>query len=363
MALLVCLTFSVAQAKHALEEGKAELQSIGALAFAPESVLLVADPAAAALFAIDVSAPAGDGTESSGHLRVEDVDKKIAALLGASTEEISIVDLAANQASGTVFLSVSRGRGPAASPALIKVGRDGKLALVSLDKVKHARVELPNAPAAGDTDRRGRSRRQNSITDLAYVDGRVLVAGLSNEEFASTLRSIPFPFEKAADGTGIEIYHGAHGQWETNSPIQTFATLEVGGETSVLAAYTCTPLVQIPVKELKPGAKVKGKTIAELGNRNQPLDMVVYEKDDVRYLLLANSRRGIMRIKTDGVEKVDPILTRVEGGGTDGQSFETISESVGEWQSVDQLDRLDAEHAVVVRRDGDRLHIETLHLP
>jgi len=44
-------------------------------------------------------------------------------------------------------------------------------------------------------------------------------------------------------------------------------------------AYTCTPLVQFAIPDLKPGAKVKGKTIAELGNRNRPLDMIDYQKD------------------------------------------------------------------------------------
>ena len=47
----------------------------------------------------------------------------------------------------------------------------------------------------------------------------------------------------------------------------------------MLAAYTCTPLVKLPVSELKAGAHVKGTTIAELGNRNRPLDMIVYQKD------------------------------------------------------------------------------------
>ena len=36
----------------------------------------------------------------------------------------------------------------------------------------------------------------------------------------------------------------------------------------------------IPLSELKPGNKVKGKTIAELGNRNRPLDMIVYKGKD-----------------------------------------------------------------------------------
>src|SRR5207249_10229880 len=47
--------------------------------------------------------------------------------------------------------------------------------------------------------------RSQSITDMAYVDGKVIVAGLSNEEFASDLRYIPFPFKNAERGTGVQI--------------------------------------------------------------------------------------------------------------------------------------------------------------
>ena len=58
-----------------------------------------------------------------------------------------------------------------------------------------------------------------------------------------------------------------------------------------------------PVTSLKAGEKVHGKTVAELGNRNVPLDMIVYEKDGKQYLLLSNSARGVMKISTDKIEK------------------------------------------------------------
>ena len=74
-----------------------------------------------------------------------------------------------------------------------------------------------------------------AITDLAYVDGKVLIAGLSNEEFASTLRPAPFPF-KTANGAGIEIWHGSHGQIRTQAPIRTFVSYKIKGEENILAA-------------------------------------------------------------------------------------------------------------------------------
>ena len=43
-----------------------------------------------------------------------------------------------------------------------------------------------------------------------------------------------------------------------------------------------------------------GTTIAELGNRNRPLDMIVYKKDGKEFLLMSNNSRGVMKIPTDG---------------------------------------------------------------
>jgi len=186
------------------------------------------------------------------------------------------------------------------------------------------------------------------------------VAGLSNEEFASTLRAIPFPFKTVANGTSVEIYHGAHGRFETRAPIRTFVPFNVGNQPQLLAAYTCTPLVQFPINELKPGAKIKGKTIAELGNRNRPIDMIVYQKGGKDYLLLANASRGVMKVNTDKIENTDGITAPVKDGGTKGLSYETIAD----WTGVDHLDKLDTQNALVLRHGADKSQtLESLPLP
>src|SRR4029434_3876546 len=104
--------------------------------------------------------------------------------------------------------------------------------------------------------------------------------------------------------------------------MRTFVPYSVGHEPQLLAAYTCTPLVQMPLKDLVSGAKVKGKTVAELGNMNRPLDMIAYQKDGKDYLLLANSARGIMKVSTDKIEQVESINEPVKGGGTKGLTYE-----------------------------------------
>ena len=59
---------------------------------------------------------------------------------------------------------------------------------------------------------------------MAFADGKLMIAGLSNEEFASKLRAIPYPFTTAEPGTSVEIFHGNHGQLETRSPAFGSAT-------------------------------------------------------------------------------------------------------------------------------------------
>ena len=60
--------------------------------------------------------------------------------------------------------------------------------------------------------------------------------------------------------------------------------------------------MRIPVSELKAGNKVKGTTIAELGNRNRPLDMIVYTKDGKHFILMANSSRGVMKLTGENLD-------------------------------------------------------------
>jgi hypothetical protein len=359
LALSLFSTLATAEGlKDGMTEGNATFKSMGPLAFGPEGILFVADTKAAAVVAIDT----GDTKAATGDkaLKVEGINAKIAALLGTAANDVLINDVVVNPISRQVYVAVSRGRGPTATPVLVRVKSGGELEVVSLEKVKFSRGQLPDAPVEGVVGEGGRSSnpRQESITDVAFFQDRVLIAGLSNEEFSSTLRAIPFPFKTVANGTSIEIYHGAHGKFETRAPVRTFVPFKVGNEPQLLAAYTCTPLVQIPLTDLKPGAKVKGKTIAELGNMNKPLDMIVYQKDGKDFLLLANSSRGIMKISTDSIEKAESITERV--AGKKGLPYETIES----WKGVEQLDRFGDKNALVLRKgEGTALNLESLPLP
>jgi hypothetical protein len=356
-ALGLAATASAANWTEGMKAGKPEIKSASQLAFGPDGILFVADSKSAAVFAL---ATGDTKAAPAGTLKVEGINQKIAALLGTSADQIAISDMAVNPISRNTYLAVARGRSADATPVLVRVDKTGKLEAVSLDNVKHSKAALPDAPidgVVGDGKRKSNPRTE-SITDIAFLEDRVLIAGLSNEEFASTLRAIPFPFKTVAKGTSVEIYHGAHGAFETRSPIRTFIPFKVGKEQQLLAAYTCTPLVQFPLKDLTPGAKIKGKTIAELGNRNRPLDMIVYQKDGKDYLLMANSSRGIMKIDTAQIEGSESITTKVQD--KQGVTYQTIDS----WTGIDQLDRLDEKNALVVRRnEAGALSLESLPLP
>jgi hypothetical protein len=347
-----------------MTEGKVSLKSAGQLAFGPDGILFVADAKAAAVVAI---ATGDTKAGSSKALKIAGVNQKIAGLLGTTADQIMINDMVVNPVSRNTYVSVSRGRGAESQGLIVLVKADGQLEAMSLDKVKSSRAELPDAPAdavpapaqgQGKGKGGGGSPRQESITDLAFLEDRVLVAGLSNEEFSSTLRAIPFPFKTVANGTSVEIYHGAHGKFETRSPIRTFVPFNVGNQPQLLAAYTCTPLVQFPMSDLKPGAKIKGKTIAELGNRNRPIDMIVYKKGGKDYLLLANNSRGVMKIGTDNIEKAESITDRV--ADKKGLGYQTIDA----WTGVEHLATFDADRALLLRRgEGGALDLEAVALP
>lgn len=330
-----------------LKAGTVELKSTGPLAFGPQGILFVGDPAAATIYAIDTNdremPAAKDGPT------VEGITDKVASLLGTEAKGIQIKDLAVNPLSHTTYLAVARGTGPTAPTVLVKVTPGGALSEFALKDVKFAKAEIPNAAT-------GRSQ-QDVITHLAYYKGQVMVAGMSNEKFASKLRSIPFPFDKTDAGTSVEIYHGAHGAWETRSPVRVFAPYKIGDEDYLLAAYQCTPLVKLPVAGLKPGEKLVGTTIAELGNRNRPLSMIVYQKGGKDYVLMANNARGLMKIPLAGIDKIEGIKDRVADKA--GVEYETVKGKEG----VQKLDAFDKDRAVVlvVTKAGSRL--ETMELP
>ena len=331
-----------------------QMTSIGPLTFGPDGVLFAADTPAATIYALELGDKANGG--APGTQGVDAIDQKIAALLGTDAKEIIVTDLVVHPRTKNAYVSVMRGQGTASKPALLRVDGAGKIEVVSFENLKHTKVTLPNPPNAGTNPQR--DPRQQSITDMAFSDGRLYIAGLSNEEFASKLRSVKYPFATADNGTSVEIFHGNHGQLETRSPVYAFLPYSINNTPHLVAAYLCTPLVKFPVGSLQPGTKVVGTTIAELGNRNRPIDMVLYKKDGREFLLMSNTSRGVMKIPTDGFANAAPITQPVKTE-TGGVAYETVAAMKG----IEQLDLLDGSRTLALSRSDAGLNLVAVALP
>jgi len=331
-----------------------DLASIGPLAFGPDGTLFAADNQNASIVALDLGARAAQGTPGATDL--EALDQKLAALVGTGADQIEITDLAVHPQTRHAYVAAMRGQGSGAAPVLFRVDGAGEITLVGLSSLSYQSVELPNAPEANPDSRR--NPRASLVTDMAFADGRLWVAGLSNEEFASKLRAIPYPFESVDAGTSVEIYHGNHRQLETRSPVNAFVPYAIDGEPYLLAGYTCTPLVKFAIDELAPGQKVRGTTIAEFGAGNRVLDMIVYQKDGQEFLLTTNNSRGVMKIPTNTFADATPITTPVETE-TGGVPFETVTGMSG----ILQLDKLDEQRSIVIARADSGVNLQVLPLP
>jgi hypothetical protein len=319
---------------YGLRAGSIELGSAGPITFGPGGILFVADSAAAKIFAVDVRDPGS--ASGSEPFDLADVDARVGSYLGCAASDVVIRDMAVEPTTHNVYLSVQRGRGDAGRAVLVRIDRlDGSISEVSLDEALFAEVTIADAPTEDDErldttlplgpegeefqfgERTIRLLRQPirtaTITDLAYIDGSLLVAGLSNEEFSSKLRRIPFPFVDDVADSSLEIFHVSHGKWETAAPIRTFVPYD--GDRSILASYTCTPLVHFSLDELSPGTKTVGRTVAELGAANQPLDMVIFTREGEEHVLVANSAHGLVKISRQDIDGQEPLTVAKEPVG------------------------------------------------
>ena len=271
--------------------GNPNIASINALAFGPEGILFIGDSKKAMVYAIDTQ----DKTEAEApeKLRMERLDEKIAAKLGTTADQIMIQDMAVNPLSKKVYFAVHHQDG---TPVLLTLSGD-QLDWMPLNEVSYNKRAIRSSVEEDAKDRRGRELRMWAVSDLHYQEGKVMVSGLSNKEFSSTFRSMTFPFEEDQTDASLEIYHAAHGRYETYAPIKAFTTAMVNGKAQLIAGYTCTPLVTIPTADIQEGKHIKATTIAELGFGNAPVDMLTFmvqEQDGSfdKKLLITHKQRG-----------------------------------------------------------------------
>lgn len=299
----------------------ADVKSISRLAAGPGNILFVADWKAARVHAIAL--PAAAQKPTGGVFNILDLEQLLSKQLGGA--HITVADMVVRPGTGEVYVAVSYGADKA--PALFAVTSDKKARRIDLKAAQATSVALRNAPTTDYKFWKETPERSFTVTDMKWRNGELFVAGLSNQDFSSTLRRVSYPFSAQQSVTSVEIYHAGHNLVETRAPIRAMSFANWGGKSYLVAAYTCTPLVLIPVDELKDGAHVHGKTIAELGYGNTPAGMISYSRTDQGktddYLLLVNFERVSNVIPVSqleaagnrpGIDKVVPFgqITGVE---------------------------------------------------
>ena len=239
-------------------KGDIKLKSLTSITFSTDGILFLADPLGMKLYALDEKQMSAEKPQS---LEVANIDEKLAALLGVSTKDIKIEDMAVNPTSREVYFAVTR-RGSDLQPAIVKVDKNGKLSSFNLSNVNYYEASLGDVPSKSPHQYYPLTA---AITDMAFIDGELYVSGLSGEEFSSKLRRFPYPFTNNKSAVQLEIFHPSHDRFETNSPIETFLPFPVNGKMHIVAGYGCAPLAKFPLTEVKSKEQLRGVTVAELG--------------------------------------------------------------------------------------------------
>ena len=304
-------------------------ESLGVLEFSNEGVLFAGDNASGAVFAYDFS---GENEKSEPfEINIYKIDAKVASILGTASDNIQINDIAVHPKSGEVYMSVTRGHGTESLPALIRIDSTQTLENIDLTKVEFTRQSLKNVPddsqnialrgtlGAPPTEKEiAKSKvslRTLSIVSMEYHNNGLYVAGISNEEFNSVLRYLPYPFSGTEEISEIEMYHIAHDRYETRAPIRSMVARELNGIDYLVAAYTCSPLVLIPISELKNGVKVKAQSMGDMGN-GQPIDIVGFNLKGEEMLFVTNNSRSPRSIPLKGLANAKPVTEEdFERGG------------------------------------------------
>ena len=316
----------------ALAETDLDIKFAGALEFSEDGTLFVGDNLNGAIYAFGVSSDAPDGEIAPS--TIANIDTKIGELLGVGPAAIQINDIAAHPVSNDVYISVTRIGNLVSQPAIVVVSQDQSIRLLDLSALEFQKQALNEFPD-GEITFNGRSGGMGpamprdtaktavplstlAIMDMEYYEGELFVAGVATDNFLSSLRRISYPFDGTQSITNVEMYHIAHDQYESRAPIRAMSIQEIDGEPQLIAAYTCSPIVLVPLSEIEDGAKISARTIMDYGN-GQPLDMISYNHQSPfggeaqPSLFVTSNARSPQLIPISGLQNA-PVVTHEDFG-------------------------------------------------
>ena len=291
-----------------------DMKFAGALTFSDDGVLFVGDNHNGAIYAFET--PGEERSGKSAPLSIRNIDAKIAEILGVRLGALEINDMAVHPVSNEIYISITRIESFASQPAIVKISVDRDISLLDISSMTFQKQLLTDFPE-GDTEFQVRGSgpmpplprdaakgavaiRSLAIMDLEFYDGELFVAGVAYDSFQSSLRRISYPFDGTQSVTAVEMYHITHDQNESRAPIRAMSVQHVDGKPQLVAAYTCSPIVLVPLEQIEDGAKISANTIIDMGN-GQPLDMIPFQMGDQPMLFVTNNSRSPQVIPVSGL--------------------------------------------------------------
>ncbi len=287
------------------------IESANVLEFNDKSVLFVGDSQGGNIVAYETMA--ANNPKKGMSYGLFDLSSDIEKLLGVKNGDYLIKDLALHPESNEAYIALSVIEDGQYQPKIVIANQAGDVRLMDLGR-KHTTLNVKHAPAESFMFYDKVNGRSLTFTDIEYHKGKLYISGLSNQDFKSSLRVADYPFTGKASFTSVEIYHAVHNQNETRAPIRTLTIANFNGEDHIVAAYTCTPLVTIPLSALKDGKHIVGKTVSELGYGNTPLDMISFTGQDMKQnkfpaILVTNKERQANVLPVEGIAAASAIST------------------------------------------------------
>jgi hypothetical protein len=334
----------------------AQLTSAAKLTFDDQGTLYIADWKAARVYAVKVPSASAGGTP----FNLQDVQKPIASALKVNTASLRFDDMAVQPGSGLAWVAVTAN----GKPAVVSIDAAGKVKALPTGHLQNYAV-ITDPPASSESFWRDLPAPALTVTDMKVHGGKLYLAGLSNRNFASSLRVFDLPLRasgKARTAT-VEMYHPVHNQVETRAPIRAMTFATVDGVPSMVAAYTCTPLVLIPLDAIEDGAHIVGKTIGEMGWGSAPVGMVSYTLGDQEMVLLANTSRSADLMSVGEIARQAKLPGLRDPISVPDQPYAGVKAAMTPMAAVTRFDNQDDKLLLALRREDASGAMQLVSIP